>query len=59
MMVVVDVPIDSGKHLGVILVGGKIRPRTGVVAVFILNEIGNFLEVVKSRTRDVIVGISD
>ena len=44
-MVLVDVPVYAGEHLGVVLVCGEVCPRTGLITVFVLYILGNGLKV--------------
>ena len=45
MVRVIDVPVETGKNLGVALVRREISERAGVVAVLVLHMGGNFLHV--------------
>ena len=54
---VVNVPVDAGEELEVVLVGREVGPGTGVVAVLGLREVGHALEVVEPGAGDVLVRI--
>ena len=56
-MLVGDVPVQACQQLVVILVGGEVRPRAGVVAVLVLDVLRDGSHIGQRRTRQIVVGI--
>ena len=57
LVLVVDVPVDAGQDLHVVLVGREVSPGTGVIAVLALHELGDALQVGDGGTGDEVVRI--
>ena len=58
MVVVGDVPVDATEQLEVVFVGAPVGVRTRVVAVLLLKELSDAVEVALLCTRDVLVDVS-
>ena len=55
MMLVGDVPVETGQQLVVALVSGEAGPRTGIITILAGHIIRNGLQIRNLCTRDVIV----
>ena len=58
VVLVIDVPVEAGENLHIALVCREIGPGTGFVAVFVLKEFGNLLEILEGGAGDVCVSIA-
>ena len=59
MVLVGDVPVQTGQDLVVALVGREVRPGTGIVAVLVLHKIGNPFKIGEFGAGNVIVSIGN
>ena len=57
LVLLADVPVQTGQDLDVVLVGREVGPGAGVVAILVFHELGNLLQVGVGGTGDEVVGI--
>ena len=58
VVVLVDVPVQAGQQLIVVLIGGEAGIGTGLIAILLPNEVAHASQVGQRGARDILVGNS-